>query len=85
MSFFVPTEPGVEVPLPLWNLWKDDVTMTTAYAGRPTDLLTAMDLIRSRRVPVTEMITHRLPLAQAAEGFRLVAEGRESLKVILRP
>ncbi len=83
--FFAPAEPGVEIPIPLWPLWRDDVTLTTAYAGAPPDLAVALELIRARRVPVAEMITHRLPLAQAAEGFRLVAEGRESIKVILRP
>jgi len=83
--FFAPTEPGVTVPLPLFELWRDDVTLTTAYAGAPRDLMTAMDLIRAQRIPVEEMITHRLPLDDAAEGFRLVAEGRDSIKVILRP
>lgn len=83
--FFAITEPGVEVPLPLFELWRDDVTLTTAYAGAPRDLMTAMDLIRADRIPVEEMITHRLPLEEAAQGFRLVAEGRDSIKVILRP
>jgi len=83
--FFAPPEPGVEVPLPLFELWRDDVTMTTSYAAAPRDLLTACDLVRTGRVPVAEMITHRLPLGDAGEAFRLVAEGRDSIKVILRP
>jgi L-iditol 2-dehydrogenase len=45
----------------------------------------AMDLIRARRVPVEQMITHHLPLEQAGEGFRLVAEASESIKVVLLP
>jgi L-iditol 2-dehydrogenase len=83
--FFSVVEPGVEIPFPMFDLWRDDVTITTAYAAAPKDLATAAELIRSRRVPVAEMITHRLPLDSAPEGFRLVAEGRESIKVILRP
>jgi threonine dehydrogenase-like Zn-dependent dehydrogenase len=31
------------------------------------------------------MITHRLPLAETPRGFALVADGRECLKVIVRP
>jgi len=31
------------------------------------------------------MITHRLGLAETQEGFRLVAEARESIKVIIEP
>lgn len=83
--FFSVVEPGVTVPIPLFDLWRDDVTMTTAYAAAPRDLATAAELIRAGRVPVADMVTHRLPLDRAAEGFRLVVEGRESIKVILRP
>ena len=31
------------------------------------------------------MITHRLPLEETARGFHLVAEGKKSIKVIVRP
>jgi L-iditol 2-dehydrogenase len=31
------------------------------------------------------MITHRLPLSETAEGFRLVQEAKESIKVIIEP
>jgi threonine dehydrogenase-like Zn-dependent dehydrogenase len=31
------------------------------------------------------MVTHRLPLAQAALGFQLTATGQDSIKVILDP
>jgi L-iditol 2-dehydrogenase len=82
---FAPPEPGVTLPLPMFETWRNDLTMTTAYAGDPRSLLRAMDLIRASRLPLEEMITHRLPLAEAAEAFRLVAEARESIKVILNP
>jgi len=45
----------------------------------------AIDLIASKRVDVHSMITHRLPLAETQEGFRLVAEAGESMKVIVEP
>jgi threonine dehydrogenase-like Zn-dependent dehydrogenase len=31
------------------------------------------------------MITHRFGIQQAAEGFRLMAEAGESLKIIIEP
>jgi threonine dehydrogenase-like Zn-dependent dehydrogenase len=31
------------------------------------------------------MVTHRFGLADTVEGFRLVAEGSSSLKVIIKP
>jgi L-iditol 2-dehydrogenase len=65
--------------------WRRDVTFTTTYAGSPADCKTALELIEQRRVHVENMITHSFGLADAAEGFRLVAEAGESIKVIIKP
>ena len=56
-----------------------------SYGAGPVDIAAAIDLLRSRRVPVHEMITHRLGLAETGKGFQLVAEGGESIKVIIEP
>lgn len=82
---FAPTEPGVDLPVPVNEFWRNAITLLPTYGAAPNDLMTSLDLIRARRVPVAEMVTHHLPLSQAAEGFRLVAEARESIKVILLP
>lgn len=81
--FFAPTEPGVDVPLPVADLWRNEVTLMTSYGAAPEDLKQALDLIASRKVRVEDMITHRLPLEKIAEGFRLVARADESIKVIM--
>ncbi len=84
--FFAPTMDGVTLPLSINDMfWRRDITFTTTYAGSPADCATALDLIAHDRIPVEEMISHRLGLADAGEGFRLTAEGTESLKVIIRP
>ena len=36
-------------------------------------------------VDVDAMVTHRLPLAETGRGFRLVQDGGEAMKVIVRP
>lgn len=83
--FFAPTEPGVEIPFPLFELWNKQVKMVSTYAGSPKDIEMAIDLIGSKKVEVTDMITHKLPLSEAAKGFKLVAEARRSIKVIIEP
>lgn len=84
--FFAPTQPGVTLPISVNDLFfRNDVTLTTTYAGGPADLATALELIGARRVRVGEMITHRLGLAETGLGFKLVAEARSSLKVIVEP
>jgi L-iditol 2-dehydrogenase len=84
--FFAPTEPGVTVPLSINDLFfRNDITLTTSYGGSPGDHVQALELIRLGRLRVKEMITHRFGLADIGEAFRLVAEARDSLKVIIEP
>ena len=86
--FFAPTGPGVVVPLSINDIfWRNDVTLTTSYAGSPADHVAALELIRSRRLRVGEMITHRLGLAETGKGFHMVTHPEEydSIKVIIEP
>jgi len=84
--FFAPTEPGVSISVPVNDVFfRNDVTLTTTYAGAPGDLATALDMIGSGRVQVAPMISHRLGLEDAALGFELTAEAKDSLKVIIQP
>jgi len=84
--FFAPTNPGVTIPISINDLfWRNDITLTTSYAGSPADYAAALELIRSRSVHIGEMITHRLGLAEAGLGFQLVADAQNSIKVIIEP
>lgn len=82
--FFAPTDQGVTIPLSINDLfWRNDITLTTTYAGSPADHVTALELIRAGRVNVKDMVTHRFSLAEAQKGFQLVAAGGGSIKVIV--
>jgi L-iditol 2-dehydrogenase len=83
--FFAPSAAGVNVPIPLYELWRDEITITTSYAASPADIKESIELIRSRRLQVGQMITHRLSLAEAGLGFELVANAKDSIKVIINP
>ena len=82
---FAPHEPGTTVPLPLSEIWRDQITIVATYAAPPVDTARAIEILRAHRIEVNDMITHRLPLEETARGFRLVAEGKKSIKVIIRP
>jgi len=83
---FAPTGAGETVTMSLNDLfWRRDLTITTSYAGSPADCVAALELIANRRVRVAEMITHRFGLADTVIGSTLVAEGRESIKIIINP
>jgi L-iditol 2-dehydrogenase len=83
--FFAPTDPGVELPVPVNEFWRNGITLLPSYGASPLDCTQAIELIRSGRVPVKQMITHRLSLNETALGFKLVAEAKESIKVIIEP
>ncbi|MBI5197385.1 MAG: zinc-binding dehydrogenase, partial [Nitrospirae bacterium] len=84
--FFAAAQPEEKIPFPINDLfWRNEITLTSSYAGAPADHHTALELIRARRIRVREMITHRLGLSEAALGFRLVTEAKESIRVIIEP
>lgn len=84
--FFAPAREGAHVDFPVNKLfWRNEITLTSSYAANPAEHLESMELIRSGRVKVSDLITHRLPLERAQEGFGLVAGAGESIKVIITP
>ncbi len=82
---FAPIEPGVKFAFSFFDFWNDGITLLPTYGGSPLDISAAIELIRSHRLPAREMITHQLPLEETGLGFKLVAEAKESIKVIIKP
>ena len=82
---FAPSGPDYAFPALPFNetFFRTDLTVTTSYGAAPADYAEALGLIARGRVTVDDMVTHRLGLSDAAEGFRLVAAAEESIKVIL--
>ncbi len=80
------TDDDVRLNIPVNKFFsRNEVTITTSYAGSPADYQQALDLIAAHTVDVSGMITHRLSLNEAEQGFKLVADGKECLKVIIEP
>ncbi|MBC8413454.1 zinc-binding dehydrogenase, partial [bacterium] len=83
--YFAVPEPEIMVPVPMNDLWRNEITLLTSYGAGPLDLELAMKLISSHRVDLREMISHRLKFEECLKGFQLVAGAKESLKVIFEP
>ena len=83
--FFAVPGPEKKVVVPINDFWTKEVRILTSYYCGPPDIREAMSLLAAREVDVNHLITHRLSLDEIAEGFRLVLEGREAIKVIIRP
>ena len=82
---FAPGAPDVRIPLPLYELYFKLVKIVFSYAAVDEDVERAINLLKSGRLTVADMITHRLPLAEIQKGFDLVSAAKESIKVIIAP
>ncbi len=83
--FFSVPAPDEKVCVPINDFWMKEIRILTSYYCSPADITTAIQLISTGAVVVDDMITHILPLQDIARGYQLVADGRTSMKVIIRP
>jgi L-iditol 2-dehydrogenase len=83
--YFAVPDPSVKIPIPITQFWRNETTIKTSYGAAPRDLKEALQILSQNKINVKDMITHRIDIRNAAEGFRLVAEGGKSLKVIIEP
>jgi L-iditol 2-dehydrogenase len=77
--------PNKNIEIPTEDFWRNEITVTSTYGAAPADLEEALGLIKNGKINVRDMITHTLPLEKIQEGFKIVSEARESLKVVLKP
>jgi L-iditol 2-dehydrogenase len=77
--------PETDISIPSQRFWRDEITVTFSYGASPDDLQKAIELIESGKVNVRKMITHRIPFSDVGRGFKLAAEAKNSLKVVVVP
>lgn len=77
--------PEHDITIPSVRFWRDEITVTFSYGASPDNIQKAISLIKNRRVNVRKMITHRIPLSDIGQGFKLAAEAKNSLKVVVVP
>jgi len=83
--FFAVPGPGVNLEVPINDYWRNEITVTTSYGAAPGDLQESYAWILSKRINVIGLITHRFPLTQIGDAFKIVNEATESLKVVIEP
>jgi L-iditol 2-dehydrogenase len=83
--FFAVPDPSVKLPVPINQFWRNEITMRTSYGAAPNDIEDSLKTLATGEINVKDMISHRLDIREAQEGFRLTAEAGNSLKVILEP
>lgn len=81
--FFAVPNPDEKLEIPINDFWRNEVRIMTSYGAAPGDLKEALNLIKDKKINVEDMITNRLKFDDIQKGFNLVAEAKESIKVII--
>ena len=80
--------PGMYVedsaPVPIGDMWLKNITITAGVANVQDHMDELIELIRDGRIDPAQIISHRMPLSDAAEGYELF-DSKEALKVVLDP
>lgn len=84
--FFAPMGPEDTYPLPFNRVfWRHQVTLCSSYGAAPADLEQALHLIAGGGADIGRLVTHRLPLGEIQNGFEMMLQARDSLKIIIDP
>ena len=82
--FFAVPKPDEKLEIPINDFWKNEIKIMTSYGAAPNDLEESLELIKNKKINLADMITHRLKFDVIQKGFQLVAEAKESIKVIIK-
>jgi threonine dehydrogenase-like Zn-dependent dehydrogenase len=70
--------------IPIGEMWLKNITMFAGVANVQAHMDEVIELIRHGRLDPSVIISHRLPLSEAAKGYELFDQ-KEALKVVLDP
>lgn len=81
--FFAPPPQEATLPIKPNSLFFQEISLRTSYSAGPYETRRALELLRNGRIRPETVITHRFPLREAAQAFRLVANPGEALKAVI--
>lgn len=83
VTFFTPAKPDEALSFDPNDFYFKDLTLTASYSCGPDDTREALGFIEGKIVSAEKLVTHRFPIEQAAEAYRLTVEARDSLKCLV--
>ena len=83
MLFFA--VPSSNISLPSTDLWRNEISLFFSYGAATDDIQATIELYKEKKVNFKDMITHKFPLSKITEGFKLVEQAKESIKVVVNP
>jgi L-iditol 2-dehydrogenase len=83
LCVFAPIEPSKYLQISPKELFFSETQIIPSYSTSHLETRIALKLIKSGRINVKKLITHRFKLADAAKAFKTASESKESLKVMV--
>ncbi|MEM3694949.1 MAG: zinc-dependent dehydrogenase [Candidatus Bathyarchaeia archaeon] len=83
LCVFAPTSSEEKLQLSPKELFFSEIKIIPSYSTSHLETRLALELIKSGKLSLRELITHRFRLEEAAEAFKTALENKESLKIII--
>jgi L-iditol 2-dehydrogenase len=83
LGVFAPIEPSKYLQISPKELFFSEIQIIPSYSTSHLETRIALKLIKSGKINVKKLITHRFRLAEAAKALKTASESKESLKVIV--
>ncbi len=77
-------KPGLELSLPMWDIWLREINLVSSYSATPEGLHRALKILSGEGYAGLEnTISHRMPLDAAQTAFEVVYHGKASKAVLI--
>jgi L-iditol 2-dehydrogenase len=80
---FMGTPPETLLSLSTNDVYFREIRLVPSYSCGPFDTRSALDYISAGVVRAEQVVTHRFPLAAAAEAYRVAAHDRSAIKTLV--
>ncbi len=83
LCVFAPTDPGKILEVSPKQLFFNELQIIPSYSTSHVETREALELIKSGKIRVKDLITHRFPFDDITKAFKTALENKESLKVVV--
>lgn len=80
---FMGTPPEARLSLSTYDVYFREIRLIPSYSCGPADTRAALELITQGIIGARHVVTHRFPLEAAAQAYRVAAEDRSAIKVLV--
>lgn len=80
--FGVPST-GAILNIDMSVVYTKEISLLTSYAASDSDTTTALELIKSSKIDVKKLITHRYQIIDTPKAFEHAHNGNDSMKIII--